>query len=94
MNSPTDIEQKTGELFGNLFTAYDQENYLRSVNIFRQRFEDNGFDIRYFQGKKCLDAGCGGDRYSIALSLLDTSSMHDVDVAPAASQMHGKGTIE
>ncbi|MFN0118096.1 MAG: class I SAM-dependent methyltransferase [Elusimicrobiota bacterium] len=75
------VESKTGNLFGNLFSAYDQENYLRSVNLFKQRFEDNGFNINYFRGKKCLDLGCGGGRYSIALSMLGASEVVGVDIS-------------
>jgi 2-polyprenyl-3-methyl-5-hydroxy-6-metoxy-1,4-benzoquinol methylase len=64
------IIQNTGELFGNLFAAFDQENFLRSVSLFEKRFRENEFDVSFFQGKKCLDLGCGGGRYSIATSIL------------------------
>jgi hypothetical protein len=32
------VAQNTGELFGKLFTAFDQENFLKSVSL----FEKNG----------------------------------------------------
>lgn len=82
----TAIESQTGKLFGNLFSAYDSKNYLRSVELFRQRFEDNGFDISYFKNKKCLDLGCGGGRYSIALAMLGAKEVTGVDVSKEAIQ--------
>ena len=75
------IENQTGELFGNLFAAFDSENYLRSVKLFKERFEDNNFDLSYFREKKCLDLGCGGGRYTIALSLLGTREAVGVDIS-------------
>ena len=76
-----EIEEKTGSLFGNLFVAFDDENFKRSVELFRKRFDDNGFDLTYFKGKNCLDLGCGGGRYSIALSLLGANSVVGMDVS-------------
>lgn len=77
----TFIEKQTGQLFGGLFSAYDQENYIKSVEIFKQRFIDNGFDINFFKNKKCLDLGCGGGRYSIALSMLGADEVYGVDIS-------------
>lgn len=77
----TSIENETGELFGNLFSAYDRDNYLKSVGLFKRRFEDNGFNINYFQDKNCLDVGCGGGRYSIALSMLGAKSVTGIDIS-------------
>ncbi len=75
------IAKETGDLFGSLFVAFDDSNFLKSVELFKKRFENNGFDLDYFKGKKCLDIGCGGGRYSIALSLLGAKSVTGVDVS-------------
>ncbi len=72
---------ETGELFGKLFAAYDEDNFLKSVHLFKDRFEDNGFDITYFKDKKCLDLGCGGGRYSTALSLLGAKTISGIDIS-------------
>lgn len=82
--NPTEVEIKTGSLFGSLFKAYDDKNFLRSVDLFRQRFEDNGLDTAIFRKKKCLDLGCGRGRYSIALSLLGASEVIGVDISKEA----------
>lgn len=78
------IIQNTGELFGNLFAAFDQENFLRSVSLFEKRFRENEFDVSFFQGKKCLDLGCGGGRYSIAMSMLGAESVTGIDISKVA----------
>lgn len=78
------VERATGELFGQLFAGYDDPGFRATVELFERRFRANGFDTGWFQGKTCLDAGCGGGRYSIALSLLGAERVEGVDVADAA----------
>ncbi len=73
-------EQATGNLFGKLFSAYDDEGFKRSVELFERRFRENGFDLDWFKGKRCLDAGCGGGRYSIALAHLGAKTVDGVDL--------------
>lgn len=77
-------EKKTGELFGKLFPAYDDKAFLESLELFRKRFEANSFPLDWFKGKKCLDAGCGGGRYGIALSLLGAGEVAGIDVSEAS----------
>jgi len=77
----SEVETETGNLFGNLFSAYDDKNYLKSVNLFKQRFEDNGFNLGFFKGKRCLDVGCGGGRYSIAMAMLGADEVTGVDIS-------------
>jgi ubiquinone/menaquinone biosynthesis C-methylase UbiE len=79
-------EAATGRLFGDLFAAYDDVAFKRSVELFSDRFVDAGFDISWFKGKKCLDAGCGGGRYSIALAHLGASEVFGVDLSDIAVQ--------
>ena len=77
-------EKKTGELFGKLFPAYDDKAFLSSLELFKKRFEENNFPLDWFKGKKCLDAGCGGGRYSIALSLLGASEVIGIDLSESS----------
>lgn len=80
-------ELNTGALFGNLFSAYDDEAFKHSVGLFANRFRQNEFDLDWFRGKSCLDAGCGmwdvgcGGRYSIALAHLGAASVSGVDIS-------------
>lgn len=73
-------EAATGKLFGELFAAYDDEAFKRSVELFKARFEDAGFDLSWFKGKACLDAGCGGGRYSIAMAHLGAAHVSGIDL--------------
>lgn len=83
-NGELAVERITGELFGRLFPEYDDHAFLSSAELFHKRFEANGFDTRWFQGKTCLDAGCGGGRYSIAMALLGSSRVEGIDVSQAS----------
>lgn len=74
------MEKATGELFSKLFPAYDDQSFLHSMELLRKRFELNGFDVDWFRGKRCLDAGCGGGRYSMALSLMGASEVVGIDL--------------
>jgi len=56
-----DVEQATGEHYGNLFAEFDEHYYFEEpVKLLRDRFERNGLPIDKFQGQRALDAGCGG----------------------------------
>lgn len=74
-------ELATGELFGNLFAAYDDAGFKFSVDLFERRFRDGGFDLAWFRGKTCLDAGCGGGRYSIAMAKLGAAHVTGIDLS-------------
>jgi SAM-dependent methyltransferase len=63
------IEEKTGALFGSLWGRLTGEQYRDSVELFRSRFVANGFDLGWFEGKRCLDAGTGSGRYAVAMAL-------------------------
>lgn len=78
----TDVISETGRLFGDLWHRYDDELFEESVALFARRFEANGFDLSWFRGKRCLDAGCGGGRYSIAMARLGAEEVIGCDVSP------------
>ncbi len=62
------VAAETGALFGDLWPALDARLYQESVDLFDKRCAANGFDPSFFKGKRCLDAGCGGGRNSIAMA--------------------------
>ena len=75
------VEEKTGELFGDLWHRYDDYLFKESVDLFAQRLSSNGFDLNWLKDKVCLDAGCGGGRYSIAIALHQAKQVIGCDVS-------------
>jgi len=73
-------ERATGELFGKLFPAYDDKSFLFSMELFARRFSANNFPLDWFKGKQCLDVGCGGGRYTMAMAGLGADHCVGVDL--------------
>lgn len=84
MSDLTPRENEVGVLFGDLFKAYDDESFRHSVDLFARRMTDGGMDTNWFAGKKCLDAGCGGGRYALALAGLGAREVTGVDISVEA----------
>ncbi len=80
------VEIATGELFGDLWHAYDENLFEESVQLFEQRAKANKFDLDWLKGKTCLDAGCGGGRYSVALARHGAKSVVGADVSGSGLQ--------
>ncbi len=78
----TVVEEQTGKLFGELWTHYDEELFQQSVALFEKRWVANGEDPEFFRGKHCLDVGCGGGRFCIAMAKMGAVSVKGVDVSP------------
>ena len=74
------VERKTGALFGDLWSRYDDELFKESVDLFLRRWSENGESPDHFAGKRCLDVGCGGGRYSFAMARMGASEVVGVDV--------------
>jgi ubiquinone/menaquinone biosynthesis C-methylase UbiE len=74
------IEHRTGALFSDLWHRYDDQLFKESVHLFECRWQLNDERPDYFQGKRCLDAGCGGGRISLAMALMGARSVVGVDV--------------
>jgi ubiquinone/menaquinone biosynthesis C-methylase UbiE len=77
---PTVTEEATGELYGELWNHYDDALFRASVELFRKRWIANKEPAEYFRGKRCLDAGCGGGRYSVAMALMGAASVAGIDL--------------
>lgn len=74
MSQTVDGESRYEIVFGQTFSLYSREEYLEFMEPFRVRFERNGLDRAMFQGKRCLDAGCGNGRGS--LFMLQSGAAH------------------
>jgi len=74
-------ENATGQLFGKLFPAYDRNSFLSSMDLLEKRFIANNFPMDWFKGRECLDVGCGGGRYSMALARLGANHCVGIDLA-------------
>ncbi|HYH81578.1 MAG TPA: methyltransferase domain-containing protein [Longimicrobium sp.] len=77
------VERETGRLFSDLWHRYDDAQYKHSVELFRQRWLANGEPEDFFGGKRCLDVGCGGGRYTIAMARMGASEAVGVDLGEA-----------
>lgn len=75
------LEEETGRLFGGLWASLNDQQYRESVELFTKRALANNFDLEWLKGKKCLDAGCGSGRYSVALAIHGAGSVTAVDVS-------------
>ena len=75
------IEQKTGAIYGNLFTSYSKKQFDDSVDLFFKRHKMWGIDLTWFKDRVCLDAGCGGGRFVVALAKLGAKKVYGVDVS-------------
>jgi ubiquinone/menaquinone biosynthesis C-methylase UbiE len=72
----------TAAMYGKLFPLYDDQDYKNEALILlKQRLEKNNIPLSLIRGKKCLDTGCGGGRYSIALAELGADSVFGIDAA-------------
>jgi ubiquinone/menaquinone biosynthesis C-methylase UbiE len=74
------LENATGQLFGELWGPYDLQLFEESVELFYRRLKLAGFDLEWFKGKTCLDAGCGGGRNSIAMARLGANEVSGIDL--------------
>lgn len=74
------IEQQTADLYAPLWENFNQKSFDESIALFGRRLKRNGFDLKWFKGKICLDAGCGGGRYAIAMALLHAKRVIGLDM--------------
>jgi ubiquinone/menaquinone biosynthesis C-methylase UbiE len=80
MDERISLERNTGQLFSDLWGAYDAHLFEESVQLFSRRLHLARFDSAWFRGKTCLDAGCGGGRNSIAMAKLAAKEVIGIDV--------------
>lgn len=83
-NNEKKYQAKTGGIYGSLFTNYNEKLFEESVELFFMRHKKWGFDLDWFKGKTCLDAGCGGGRFCVALSRLGAEKVRGIDISNEA----------
>lgn len=86
MDTKTYID-KTSALYGSLFSAYDEKLFEESGDLFAARHKRWGIDTNWFKDKVCLDAGCGGGRYLVALSRLGAREVQGIDLSEQHVQL-------
>ena len=77
-------EEKTGGIYGSLFTNYSDKLFEESVELFEKRHKRWGIDLNWFRDKRCLDAGCGGGRFVVALARLGAKKVEGIDISADA----------
>jgi len=73
--------KKTGSVYGSLFAGYSKKLFEESIELFFMRHKKWGVDLNWFKGRVCLDAGCGGGRYLVALARLDAKEVRGIDIS-------------
>ncbi len=77
---PSNIEDATGKIYDNLFSAYDEKRFEESVELFPMRQQKWGIPLDWFKGRVCLDVGCGQGRFVTALGRLGAAKAIGVDI--------------
>lgn len=78
------VEDYTGNLYAQCWVAYDDEQFVYTTTFFEGRLRNNGFGPKLIAGKSCLDAGCGGGRFTLAMYKMGARRVVGVDLSPDA----------
>lgn len=81
------LEENDGQLidlttahYGKLWGSFSPSHYFNEARaLLRARFERNGVDTAWFKGRRALDCGCGGGRYTAALKSLGFAEVVGAD---------------
>jgi len=76
-----DPKIKSGQVYGKFWKELTEKENLRTIKLIKNRFKSFKkikFNS-YFKDKNILDAGCGGGRYSYALSGLGPKKVTGID---------------
>lgn len=83
--SKEEIGDITKQVYGDLWKGFSKEKFHNeTLKSLTDRLKRNNIDITWFKGKTCLDAGCGGGRYTVALSGLGTKKVIGIDISEEA----------
>jgi ubiquinone/menaquinone biosynthesis C-methylase UbiE len=75
------LEALTVKVYGDTFALYNTEQFEQFLRPFELRFERNGINPQIFDGKRCLDAGCGGGRGSVFMARHGATEVVGVDLS-------------
>jgi SAM-dependent methyltransferase len=76
------IEEETGEHYGRLFEAFGSASFWEEPrHLLQTRLDRNGVDPSRYRGRRVLDAGCGGGRYTVAWRLLGARHVTGIDIS-------------
>ncbi|MDP3774622.1 MAG: methyltransferase domain-containing protein, partial [Gemmatimonadales bacterium] len=79
-----DPEAVVAELYSQCWAHYDDQAFLRTVDLFAERFTLNRVSLEFLRGAECLDAGCGSGRYTMAMARLGAARAVGVDISARA----------
>lgn len=75
-------EHAHDDVYGRTFELYSTEQTIEFMEPFTVRLRGNGLVPRtLFEGRECLDAGCGGGRGSILMAQAGAASVTGIDVS-------------
>lgn len=94
VSSREKIEELTHNLYGNCWVNFNPKQYDEATDLLTERMTKNNVDLSLIKDKKVLDAGCGGGRYSIALSRLGAEKVIGVDMGTKGVQFANKKAEE
>lgn len=77
--SKDDIRDKTGVVYGKLWTQYPDTIVEEARDMLVQRLTNNDIPLSLVEGATVLDAGCGSGRYSCALAMLGARKVIGLD---------------
>src|SRR5687767_8346503 len=65
------VMRRTASHYERLWEAFSPERYFdEAADLLLTRLTRNGIDVDWLTGKRALDCGCGGGRYTVALRRL------------------------
>jgi SAM-dependent methyltransferase len=84
---PQSVVDITGAHYGRLFSAFSAESFwTEPLRLLRQRLTRNAVPREAWEGKRVIDAGCGGGRYTVAWRMLGARWVVGVDVSEIGVQ--------
>jgi ubiquinone/menaquinone biosynthesis C-methylase UbiE len=73
-------ETEYEKVYGDTFAGYGRSDMDEFIQPFIDRFKANGLNPKeIFEGKKCLDAGCGNGRGSIFMAMNGAKHVEGID---------------
>ncbi|MBI4375866.1 MAG: class I SAM-dependent methyltransferase [Elusimicrobia bacterium] len=88
--------EATTKHYGSLWGDFSPAHYYEEAfELLSTRLRRNGIDLDWFKGKRALDCGCGGGRYTVALKKLGLAEVVGCDgssEAIAVARQRAAGT--